>query len=309
MDVIDLCHCRRQLPSIEMTTHLHRFGETTVMKKIIAAFDGLKFSESTMNYAIHFAQRFNAHLVGVFLDDITYTSYRIFDIIKEEGASETELKKLENEDKKTRNKAVSHFEDSCRKASINYSIHRDRNIALQELLHESIYADLLIINNKETLTHYEENIPSRFIRDLLTDVQCPVLLVPQKYAPTDKLIILYDGEPSSVHAVKMHSYLFSTPDYNSCEVISVSRMEGSLHIPDNRLMKEFMKRHHPTAEYTVLKGLAEEEIVNYLRGQKQDMLIVLGAYRRGRVSRWFRHSMADLLTKEIKAPLFIAHAK
>lgn len=292
-----------------MATDLYRFGKITAMKNVIAAFDGLKFSESTMNYAIHFARLINAHLVGVFLDDITYTGYKIYDLVNTEGVSEKKLKEYNDKDKAVRDKAVEDFETACRAAAINHSIHRDRNVALQELLHESIYADLLIINNKETLTHYEENIPSRFIRDLLTDVQCPVLLVPEKYTDTDKLIILYDGEPSSVHAVKMHSYLFSTPDYNSCEVISVNDMEGSLHVPDSRLMKEFMKRHYPTAEYKVLKGLAETEIVSYLTRQKQNILIVLGAYRRGRVSRWFRQSMADLLAKEVKVPLFIAHSK
>ena len=80
-------------------------------------------------------------------------------------------------------------------------------ISLPELLHESIYADLLIIDSKETLTHYEEEVPTRFIRDLLTDVQCPVLLVPQKYKPVKKIVLLFDGEPSSVHAIKMFSYI------------------------------------------------------------------------------------------------------
>ena len=36
------------------------------MKKIIAAFDGLKFSKSTRDYAIQIAKENNAHLVGVF---------------------------------------------------------------------------------------------------------------------------------------------------------------------------------------------------------------------------------------------------
>jgi nucleotide-binding universal stress UspA family protein len=70
-----------------------------------------------------------------------------------------------------------------------------------------------------------------------------------------------------------------------------------------------MKRHFPGAGYNVLKGIAEVEITEYLKTQKQNLLIVLGAYRRGRVSRWFRQSMADVLMKELKAPLFIAHNK
>ena len=57
------------------------------MKKIIAAFDGLKFSVSTRDYAIQISQTNDAHLVGVFLDD--HTSYKIYDLIKENWIKKT----------------------------------------------------------------------------------------------------------------------------------------------------------------------------------------------------------------------------
>lgn len=280
------------------------------MKKIIAAFDGLKFSAGTRDYAIQLAKQSSAHLVGIFLDDFTYHSYKIYDLIKEEGGIfESKRKRLEKKDAKTRAIAVNSFENACRKAGLEFTLHRDRSIAIQELLHESIYADLLLIDSSETLTHYPENIPTRFIRDLLTDVQCPVLVVPHKFTPVNKLILLYDGEPSSVHAIKMFSYTLPSLKQNPVEVLSVNLVKQSLHAPDNKLMKEFMKRHFPKAAYTVLKGLPETEIVNYLKTQKDIPLVVLGAYRRGMVSRWFRASMADTLMKDLKLPLFIAHNK
>lgn len=279
------------------------------MKKIIVAFDGLKFSDSALQYAVHITKLNKAHLVGILLEDISYTGYRIYDLIKTEGVIDSQVKKLDEQDKKLRDRSVELFENACRIAGVNHTIHRDRKIALNELLHESIYADLLVIDRKETLTHYREKLPTRFIRDLLTDVQCPVLLVPPKFKPAQKLIILYDGEPSSVHAVKMISYLFTLPDYNTVEVLSVKDPEQTLHIPDSRLIKEFMKRHYPNARYHALKGMAKEEIIKYLKAEKERVLIALGAYRRGRISRWFRSSMADELMKELQLPLFIAHNK
>ena len=279
------------------------------MKKIIAALDGLKFSDSTTAYAISIAKHGNAHLVGVFLDDVTYHSYKLYELIKENGTSLPMLNKLEEKDKKTRITSVKKFETACKGGAINYSVHHDRSIASQELLHESIYADLLIVDSKETLTHFEEEIPTLFIRDLLTDVQCPVLLTPKKYVPIEKIVLLYDGEPSSVHAIKMFNYLLPELMHLPTEVISVKSIKKDLHLPDNKLMKEFMKRHYPNATFTMLKGLPEIEIIHHLNGEKQNILVVLGAYRRGMVSRWFRESMADLLMKELKVPLFIAHNK
>lgn len=279
------------------------------MKKIIAAFDGLKFSGSTLDYAVAICRQSDAHLAGVFLEDFTYHSYKIYELITEKGLSEKKMKLLEQKDDNSRHEAVNLFEAACRKAAIEHTIHHDRSIAIRELLHESIYADLLLVDARETLTHYEEKVPTRFIRDLLTDVQCPVMLLPSKYKPIQKLVLLYDGEPSSVHALKMFSYLLPSLKQLPVEVISVKNMQSNLHLPDNTLMKEFMKRHYPHAEFTILKGLPETVILNRLKEINENILLVLGAYRRGAVSRWFRASMADTLMQELHVPLFIAHNK
>ena len=280
------------------------------MKKIVAAFDGLKFSQSTCDYAIALAKMNKTHLVGVFLEDLAYHSYKIYELITEdEGGMDRKRTLLDEEDEKTRSAATINFENACKRANLEYTIHKDRNIAIQELLKEGIYADLVIIDRSETLSHHPEEVPTNFIHDLLPDIQCPVLLVPPQFNPIDKLILLFDGEPSSVHAIKMLSYTMPELKKFPTEVVTVNEIRQKNLIPNSRLMKEFMKRHFPAAGYTTLEGLAEAEIVNFLNEQKGYPLVVLGAYRRGKVSRWFRTSMADILMKELEFPLFIAHNK
>ena len=168
---------------------------------------------------------------------------------------------------------------------------------------------MIVIDAKETLTHYEENLPTRFIRDMLANVECPVLVVPNAFKEIRKIVLLYDGEPSSVYAIKMFSYMFPDMENMDTEIISVKTNEKAMQNPDNRLMKEFIKRHFPNAVYTTLKGLPDREIVNYLKYRNEGELIVLGAYRRGSVSRWFKPSMADALIQELRSPIFIAHNK
>lgn len=280
------------------------------MKKFIAAFDGLDFSESTLEYAIELSSNAKAHLVGIFLDDFIRRSYGVAEIVNYEGSDlDKHVHELNDQDREVRNESVEVFEKACQGAGLNYSVHRDKNVALQELLHESIYADLLIIDGSETLSRVNEQPPTRFIRELLIDVQCPVLIVPKNYKSIQKLILLYDGEPSSVFAVKMFSYLLEPIKNLPTEVVSVKSNEASDHVPDNRLIKEFIKRHYPKAEYVVLKGLAEEKIYGYLHHSKEGVLVILGAYRRGKLSRLFKPSMADYLLQSLNLPLFIAHNK
>lgn len=279
------------------------------MKKFIVAFDGLRFSESVRDYAIELANQSNAHLVGVFLDDFMHHSYKIQNLITENKNYHSKQKELETKDVATRKEAVKNFEIACQEAGLQYNVHHDRNVAIQELLRESIYADLLMIDNTETLTAYTEKIPSEFIRDLLSQTKCPVLMVPHHFKPIDKIVLLYNGDPSSVYAIKMFSYILSSLKEHPTEVVSVKGENQSSHLPNNALMKEFMKRHFPEVSYTILKGSAETEIQNYLKRTGNYSLVILGAYGRGMISNWLRPSMADMIMKELQIPLFIAHAK
>lgn len=279
------------------------------MKKIIAAFDGLKYSESTQEYAIYLARLTNAHLVGVFMEDYNYTSYKVYDLVGKEGVSEQRLKKFEEKDRVTRHKAAENFEKACQQWGLEFSIHHDRNVAIKELKHESVYADFIVIDANETLSHHPEKVPSGFIRDLLPDAHCPVLVVPKVYKPIEKIMFLYDGEPSSVHAIKMFSYLFPQLKKVDTELITINPPHSSLHLPDNKLMKELMKRHFPQAKYTVLQGRPDDEIISRVKEFHVNSLLVLGAYGRSAISRWFNESLATILLEEVKLPLFIAHSK
>ncbi|MEO6289969.1 MAG: universal stress protein [Ginsengibacter sp.] len=280
------------------------------MKKFLAIFDGYKMSKASMLYAIELAQSANAHLVGVFLDEFLYRSYNFYRTVTKYKNYEDVMKDLNNKDKKKRDEAVLLFQKTCEKSKIKFSIHRNKNIAMQELKHESMFADLMIINEYETFAYIKETPPTRFIRELLSDVGCPVIVTPAAYKTIDKIVLLYDGKPYALHSIKAFSYLFDNLQNLPVEVFTVKddKMKG-MHLPDNKLMREFIKRHFPQANFTVKKGSAEFETVKHLRSLSLNTLVVLGAYQRSDLSRWFKTSMADILMKEIEKPLFMAHTK
>jgi nucleotide-binding universal stress UspA family protein len=279
------------------------------MKQFLAVFDGFKMSNSTLAYALQLAKAEEAHLVGVFLDDFIYRSYNVTALVTSKPDYEKALGQLDAADKKKRDAAAVQFEKAAQKAGISYSIHRDTSIALQELKRESMFADLLVINEYETFSRFKEKPPTRFVKELLTDVQCPVLVVPQAYKPVDKAVLLYDGGPSSLYAIKMFRYVLAGSLTIPVEVLAVNEQANNLRMPEQKLMRKFILHHFPQAQFTVHKGNAEEQIIGHLKNHKENELVVLGAYRRGEVSRWFKTSMADVLMRELDTPLFIAHNK
>lgn len=280
------------------------------MKKFLAAFDGLRFCESTLSYAVDISRRANAHLVGVFLDDFTRRSYGMLEIANYQGAAvDQHMQELDEGDEALRMESAGRFQQACLDAGIAFSIHHDQNVAIQELLRESVYADLLVIGERESLTRFQEEVPTRFIRDVLNDVQCPVVLVPDTFRPIQKIILLYDGEPSSVHAARTFSYLFESLKHLDTEVLTIKSENEDVRLPEEKLIKEFILQHFPLSEAIIVKGEAEVEISRYLRRVEKHALVVLGAYQRSRFSRLFKPSMADGLLKTVDLPLFIAHNK
>lgn len=279
------------------------------MKKISAAFDGLKFSKATMDYAMKIAAESNALLSGVFLEDFMYHSYNYFDMVGSQGLPPGKLKHLLDTDKQTRLQAAATFTDNCKKNNINYVIHYDGSFALEDLLKESIYSDLLVIGADETLSHIHEERPTPFIRSLLADVQSPVMIVPAEYHDITRVILLYDGQPSSVFAIKMFNYMMPWLSKLKTEIVYVSMDSKHRELPDNKLIREFIQCHYPSAKYTILTGEPHAKISEYMKKVSKNSMVVLGAYHRGSVSRLFKASMADILMEEMPAPLFIAHNK
>lgn len=278
------------------------------MKRIIAALDGLHYSTITRDYSIQLTKNSDAHLTAIFLDDMTNTSYKIYNLVVKEGVSEKKIKSYKEKDKITRINASHDFDSEAKKAGVQYNLQHDKFIALNELLHESTFADLLIIDSKESLSHHTEQSPTRFIKDLLSDVQCPVLLISQEYVPLKKVILLYDGSPSSVFAIKMFEYIMMPlNEHLSVELLTVNGMEDDLHLPDHKRMKAFLKAHFKNVTYTILKGLAETEITTHVQHQGKETLLVLGAYGRTALSNWFKSSLSGVLLKQTKLPMFITH--
>jgi hypothetical protein len=148
-------------------------------------------------------------------------------------------------------------------------------------------------------------MPGWFMKSILHEAHCPVWLVSRKQGPIHKLIFLYDGSPSSMQAIKSFTYIF--PEMSGKEVLVLSAKPGTLnlHVPDNRLIHEWMKRHYPRADYKVVGDVAQ--LVSLCKDEGPEVLVVAGAYERSRISNWLYPSLADELMRQLKAPLFISH--
>ncbi|MNK20365.1 Universal stress protein family protein [compost metagenome] len=278
------------------------------MKKILAVFDGYKLSESTLRYAIEITKQSKSHLTGIFLDAFFYHNYNLNKVLRTSLHPDMTMEELNKQDEQQRGKSAYEFEKACQNAGISFSVHRDHSVPLLELQYESMFADLIVINEREKFTRLDLQEPNDFIKDLLSSLHCPVMVVPDSYKQIDKIVFLYDGEPSSLYAIKMFSYLFSYLQDVPIDVLTIIEKDIiDPQLPGTILMTDFLGLRFSNFRSKLLKGNAEEMIISHLLAGGENQFVVLGAYRRSGFSRWLKPSMADTLMIGLDLPLFIAH--
>ncbi len=276
------------------------------MKKILAAFDGIRFSESTLDYAIFLAQQSYSSISGVFLSEATRLSYAVYEtMIEQSNSGKSILNDIEKSDREIMNKSIQIFESKCQKSNVNYSVHRDNQKAIHEIIHETTFADLLVMDANETFSYLESEVPGRFVKDILHNTMCPVIVVPNKFTPIKELVFLYDGSAASIHSIKMFSYTLPGMKKMKTRLICARGESGSSILPDNLLLKEWLAKHFSKVQYKTISG-GEKEIILDLSADNPGLLIVTGAYNRSNISMWLHRSFADQLINEVRAPVFLA---
>lgn len=279
------------------------------MKNFIAVFDGYKMSESTLAYAIWLSKDSGALLTGVFLDAFFYHNYNLERVLRNESNPDELIDVLEKTDRKQRDLAVAYFEKACNEAGIPYAIHRDENMPLQELKYESMFADLIIINEHETFSRSSAFTFHDFIDELLTNTHCPVMVVPDVFSPISQVICLYDGSPSSIFAIKMFGYLFGPLKDLPVTILTVNEEDAEvLYLPQNLQIMGLTDRIFSTITYQVLKGAVKEQILSNIE-ESTNKLLLLGAYQLNSITKLFAHGLVDQLMTLRDMPLFIAPKK
>ncbi|PWT76788.1 MAG: hypothetical protein C5B59_05525 [Bacteroidetes bacterium] len=277
------------------------------MKKIIAAFDGLRYSEATQEYTFYLAKLLQAHVVAVFLKERTRVGFSIYEAIETQSLTgRAIIDKLNKSDSATSKKAVDSFRSASKKVGITFTIHEDSRNPLQELIHESVFADLIVIDADETFSYMELGVPGNFLRHLLHSAQCPVIAVPKKFTPINEVTFLYDGSVSSVHAIRMFDYVFRDLKNLKTQLLFASSNHAVNRLPDNKLIREWMKRHYPNAAITTVSA-GKKKLADSAEKFPASSLIVMGAYERSHFSMWFHESAANEMIRKLKLPIFITH--
>ncbi len=276
------------------------------MKKILAVFDGTKYVEGTSKYAIEMAKTTGSMLVGIFIQDLRYLNFTYAYAWDQPFVDYTALENSQKGEFDKINLNIKLFKRACDEKGVHHKVHFDKGVPLQEVIQESVFADVLIIDSHTGFFSFSEGAPSPFLKDLMVDAHCPVMIVPHHYSYFDKIILCYDGSPSSVYAIKMFAYLFPELSGMETSVVSVNEHSGN-HLKEGSHLKEMIRQHYDDVNYELLHGDAEEKLMQLLKQKGDNSIVVMGSFGRNALSRFFHQSLSSRIIKELNVPVFITH--
>ncbi len=273
------------------------------MKKLIIALDGQHFPKGALEFVKNINTTAKVLLAGVFLSPVDYSKLLAYTGMG--GITLIPEWLIKNDDDVLVSKNVSLFTDACTAEGIEFRIHKDTDLmALSSLIDETRFADALLISSDLFYANVSTNQPNFYLEEVLKRAECPVMLVPENYKEPDQVILTYDGNESSVFAIKQFAYVFPELAKKESILLSVTNQDDDL--PEYNLITELVSRHYPDLKIQNLHLKHKKDFAAWMEG-KPNSFIVMGAFSRSVFSHLFKKSFASTVIHDIKMPLFISH--
>jgi hypothetical protein len=197
------------------------------------------------------------------------------------------------------------FKEGCKTRGIRYYIHSDKNVPAAELVAESRFADLIVMDGATSFKRFYEGEPSSFAKDLMQHSECPVLIAPAVFTTIDEIVFAYDGTASSVFAMKQFTYLFPQLRNKKATILRNNK-SGIWEDADKYNFTEWLHEHYSTLQFVAEKTMRKGGLFQTLL-PKENTILVLGAYSRNPVSLFFKESAANQVIQTMNMPVFVAH--
>ena len=273
------------------------------MEKIIIVTDS-RVDLATLDFGCYLAELTKSRLIGMLLNNpvIKLTpseSYKQW-YLKNGVSTETEDVVMDID------QATLYFMEECRKRGIKSEVFSDKGSPFEEVIYESRFADLLVLAPDLSFAGDLHDLPSSFVRRVLSQSECPVVLAPDTFDRVEEIVFCYDGSESSLFAIKQFTYLFPQFKNLKTSVLEIRDSDFSNKDEGHTKTLSWLRAHYDKVDFKFLQGDVKDELLIYFLN-RSDYFIVMGAFGRNMLSNLFRKSSSEILIKTIDLPLFIAH--
>lgn len=276
------------------------------MNKLLWLVNPVKFVESDIDYPFSISSLTHSHITVLLLDEFQLQPLMVASNDPMFPTVEYRIPSIEFPN----NQAVL-FEEGkqriikcAKEKNISLVIHEGTGEAARDIIIESRFSDLVIVKSTISFNFTDTESPSDFLLHVLPKVECPVLIIPEVQQSINEVIFTYNGNYSSIYAIRQFTYLFPELTKVPVTVLYVPEEEGE--IKHQQQLKELLYQHYENISFKILQGDPGEALQNELVS-KGNAVATFGALGRNKLSNLFKISEAKNNFSKLHIPLFITH--
>ena len=276
------------------------------MNKLLWLVNPITFVESDLDYPLYLSKLTNSRLTVLLLDEYKLQPLMVVSNDPMFPTVEYRIPTVEIAD----NQAIL-FEEgkqrilkSSQDNNISLVIHDGSGDAGNDIIVESRFSDLIIVKSTMSFNFSDTDSPSDFLLHILPKVECPVLLLPENVQTINEIVFTYNGNYSSIYAIRQFTYLFPQLSKVPVTILYVPEEEGE--IKHQQQLKELLYQHYENISFKILQGEPGEAIQNELV-TINNAVATFGALGRNKLSYFFKKSAAINILNKLHIPLFITH--
>jgi hypothetical protein len=160
------------------------------MENILLVSDCNSLPTATIEFACYLAKLTDSKLTGVFLEHFPKEEVpvvkNIFGIPMVETIVASDLPGYNNI-KKHLQENITLFTKTCLKHSVLAVVRTDKQEPISDLVTESLYADLIIVDPTLSVDATSTRVPSKLIKNFLNESKCPVIFPPLDFETINEI--------------------------------------------------------------------------------------------------------------------------
>ena len=278
-----------------------------MIRTILLGLDGSEYSDVALQHGIALAKACQATLHGVHVVDIVQVeSPLLHDLAGATGAApQHHLTTLMRENLEYRGELLlTQFRQACAAEGIACAEHLVTGIVSAEIARIAHEVDLVLIGRGGLHTSLSKALLGSTVEALVRSSATPTMVLTDQYRPIRKPLLATDGSPYAMTALSMAMAFTQQLQLPLSVVYCASPEAGHPDFLDG-IQRQVADRGI-ACEVSICQGNAHEDLMQYVRDQGHDLLL-MGAFGQRRIVEWILGSTTQYALRRSPVPLILCH--
>ena len=277
-----------------------------MIKKLLVGIDTSEHSRNAQAYAFHIAHRLNASLIGLHVVDIVSIEGSFFHDISGSLGLEPYLdfsSKMREVLTARGRTVLDEFAAAAGRENLPVETVLDMGIVANQICDRARSVDLVMIGHRGVNERFSSGLLGSTAEAVARKCPRPLFISPMKFREIRRMVLAYDGSERASRAMRAAAE-FASSLAIPIAIVTVARDQKT----GERTLEEARKYFEPyslPAEFKLLGGHANEEIVKFIKDYEADLLFI-GAYGHSRIIEMVLGSTTEYVLRNTPCPVFLS---